>query len=127
MANGGMGFDLAVKEGVSFNQTVARFTALSPTGVSANIEWGDGTTSAGNVAADGANVIVTGSHAYSQQGYFPTRITISDARSRPASCGRRRPSDRRSPWPANITAFAGVPFTGTVATLTDLPPATTPA
>ena len=123
MANGGMGLDLAVKEGVSFNQTVARFTGLSPAGVSANIEWGDGTTSAGNVAADGANVIVTGSHTYTQQGYFPTRITISDA-SGPLgqATGEAIVADTKFTLAsANITAFAGVPFTGTVATLTDLP------
>ena len=123
MANGGMGFDLAVKEGVSFNQTVASFTGLSPAGVSANIEWGDGTTSAGNVAADGANVIVTGSHTYAQQGYFPTRITISDS-SGPLgqATGEAIVADTKFTLAsANITAFAGVPFTGTVATLTDLP------
>ena len=123
MHNGGMGFDLNVKEGVSFNQTVASFTGLSPAGVSANIEWGDGTTSAGTVTAVNANVVVTGSHTYAQQGYFPTRITISDS-SGPLgqATGEAIVADTTfSLATANITAFAGVPFTGSVATLRDLP------
>ena len=123
MGNGGLGLDLGVQEGVSFNQSVASFTGLSPDGVSAKIDWGDGTTSTGNVAGDGANLIVTGGHAYAQQGYFPTRITISDD-SGPLgqATGEAIVADTQFTLAsANITAFAGVPFTGTVATLTDLP------
>ncbi len=123
MANGGMGLNLAAKEVVSFTQTVARFDKLSPTGLSAQIDWGDGTTSAGKVAAAGTAVIVTGSHTYSNQGYFPTRVTLSDSRGPLGQAtGEAIVADTKfSLASASIAAFAGVPFTGKIATLNDLP------
>ena len=123
MANGGKGEVLNVKEGDSFTRNVARFAKLSPTGLSAIIDWGDGTTSAGKVGAAGTDVIVTGSHTYDKQGYFPTRITLSDS-SGPLrqATGEAIVADTKfSLASAKIAAFAGVPFTGKVATLTDLP------
>ena len=123
MANGGKGEVLNVKEAVSFNQTVARFTKLGPAGLSATIQWGDGTTSVGKVAAAGADVIVTGSHTYAQQGYFPTRITLSDSGGpRRQATGEAIVADTKlSLASTKIAAFAGVLFSGKVATLTDLP------
>src|SRR5262249_34637360 len=120
MGNGGLGLSLGAQEGVPFSQSVASFVGLSPDGVSATINWGDGTTSAGNVAGDGANLIVTGGHAYAQQGYYPTRITISDD-SGPLgqATGLAIVADTQFTLAsANFAAFAGVPFTGTVATMT---------
>ncbi len=123
LANGGSGSVLNLKEGVAFNKTVARFTNLSPTGLSAVIDWGDGTKSAGKVAAAGADVIVTGSHTYANEGYFPTRITLSDSSGpRRQATGEAIVADAKFTMASTtIAAFAGVPFSGTVATLTDLP------
>ncbi len=123
ISNGGAGLQVNAKEGVSFTATVAHFTNQSATGKSAAIDWGDGTTSTGTVAASGADVTVTGTHTYAKQGYFPTRITLSDTNGPLGQAtGEAVVADTQfSLAPTNIAAFAGVPFTGTVATLTDLP------
>ncbi len=123
LTNGGAGLQVNVKEGISFTGTVARFTNQSATGKSAVIDWGDGTTSTGTVAASGANVTVSGSHTYAKQGYFPTRITLSDTNGPLGQAtGEAVVADTKFTLaPVGVTAFAGVPFTGTVATLTDLP------
>jgi hypothetical protein len=123
VSNGGRGEVLDLREGVAATRTVARFAKLSPQGLSAVIEWGDGTTSAGKVGAAGADVIVTGSHTYDKEGYFPTRITLSDS-SGPLgqATGEAIVADTKfSLASAKIKAFAGVPLTGKVATLNDLP------
>src|SRR5262249_14724951 len=121
--NGGKGEVLNAKEGVFFTGTVAHFTKLSPAGVRAVIDWGDGTTSTGRVSAAGAGVIVTRSHRYVKQGYYPTRISLAAARGPLGQApGEAVVADTRfSLTSAPIRAFAGVPFTGKVATLTDLP------
>ncbi len=123
ISNGGAGLQVNAKEGVSFTGTVAHFTNQSPTGKSAVINWGDGTTSTGIVAASGADVTVSGTHTYSKQGYFPTRITLSDTNGPLGQAtGEAVVTDTQfSLTPTTIVAFAGVPFTGTVATLTDVP------
>jgi probable HAF family extracellular repeat protein len=123
MANGGAGLQVNAKEGVSFTASVASFTNQTAAGKSAVINWGDGATSTGTVAASGANLTVTGSHTYASQGYFPTRITLSDASGPVAQATGEAvvAFTRFTLAPANISAFAGVPFTGTVATLTDTP------
>ncbi len=123
ISNGGAGLQVSAKEDVAFTGTVARFTNQTAAGKSAVIDWGDGTTSNGTVAASGSDVTVSGSHTYAKQGYFPTRITLSDA-SGPLgqATGEAVVADTKfTLFNANISAFAGVPFSGTVATLNDLP------
>ncbi|HEY7329530.1 MAG TPA: SdrD B-like domain-containing protein [Gemmataceae bacterium] len=123
ISNGGAGVQVNEKEGVSFTATVARFTNQTATGKSAVIDWGDGTTSSGTVAASGADVTVSGSHTYAKQGYFPILITLSDANGPIGQAtGQAVVADTRfSLASTNVSAFAGVPFTGTVARLTDIP------
>src|SRR5262249_57776584 len=57
------------------------------------------------------------------QGYFPTRITLSDANGPLGQAtGQVTVADTKFTLaPASISAFAGVPFSGTVATLSDIP------
>ncbi|MDR3633360.1 MAG: hypothetical protein P4L84_05950, partial [Isosphaeraceae bacterium] len=77
------GTSIAVNQGATFNDVVATFTGTEPglaaTAISATIDWGDGTTSTGVVAADTSVVgqfDVTGAHAYAAAGApgFTVRI-----------------------------------------------------
>jgi probable HAF family extracellular repeat protein len=127
ISNGGQGLQVSAKEAVSFTAPVANFTNQTATGKSAVIDWGDGTTSIGTVGTvvmgGTEDVTVSGSHTYAQQGYYPTRITLSDANGPlgQATGEAAVAFNKFTLAPANISAFAGVPFSGTVATMTDIP------
>jgi hypothetical protein len=58
------------------NVTVVTFTGLASTTYTADIDWGDGHTSAGTVSGVGTNYTVTGSNTYAVEGSFPVTITI---------------------------------------------------
>jgi hypothetical protein len=60
----------------------AEYAARDP-GWAARVEWGDGTASAGTVAANG----VSGSHAYRAFGTFPVVVTLTDDRGVSAAVG----------------------------------------
>lgn len=66
--------------GTPFNGFVASFAASGPSAQAkdfeALIDWGDGTTSAGNVTAVGNSFYVNGSHDYSHGGQFAITTTI---------------------------------------------------
>jgi PKD domain len=74
---------LTAVEGVSAGPAiVATFTeqnALGAAALTATIDWGDGSSSAGNVAPSGAAYAVSGEHAYAEEGAFPVTVTITDA------------------------------------------------
>jgi hypothetical protein len=77
------GTTLRAVEEMAFSGPVATFADTDPSGTagdfSAAIDWGDGTTSAGNVVADGrGGFVVTGIHTYGQVGTFPVSVTIQD-------------------------------------------------
>ncbi|MGH9171967.1 MAG: hypothetical protein ACRD0Z_14025 [Acidimicrobiales bacterium] len=60
--------------------TLATFTDVSPlpaSSYSAEVNWGDGTTSKGKVAAapDAAGYVVSGSHSYSRPGLYSVEVT----------------------------------------------------
>jgi streptogramin lyase len=71
-------------EGQLFVGTVATFTTGDPSAVpgsfTATIDWGDGTTSAGQVLEDAAGKFsVSGSHTYAEEGSpIPIIVTIAD-------------------------------------------------
>jgi len=62
---------------------VATFTDADPGGAAADyaarVQWGDGTSSAGAIAASGSGFAVTGSHTYGHSGTFTVTIAIRDA------------------------------------------------
>jgi hypothetical protein len=64
------------------NAAVATFThggGLEPVGdFTASIDWGDGTTSAGEVTKPGLTYIVAGSHAYTDEGTYNVSVTIGE-------------------------------------------------
>jgi hypothetical protein len=68
----------------SLNKVLARFTDADPGGTvtdyTANITWGDGTSSAGTVQVDPAGGFdVVGSHTYAEEGSYNTSVQIADA------------------------------------------------
>ena len=69
-------------EGALFNGPVAFFSDDSPnvsaSSFSATINWGDGTTSAGNVVSNGSGGFnVTGNHLYAEEGLYSTTVTVA--------------------------------------------------
>jgi hypothetical protein len=64
------------------NVTVATFShdgGADPVGnFTANIDWGDGTSSAGAVSLSGGTYTVTGSHNYTDEGTFAVTVNVDD-------------------------------------------------
>ena len=78
------GVSFSATAAVPFSGQVATFADSDPGGTAsdyaATISWGDGTSSAGTVAAgSGGNFAVSGTHTYASAGSFATSITIADA------------------------------------------------
>lgn len=65
-----------------FSGTVATFTDADPNGAvadySATIDWGDGTSSPGTIAVDGAAFDVNGTHAYALLGPYTVTVHVCD-------------------------------------------------
>jgi hypothetical protein len=77
------GVAVQANQGLAFSGQVASFADLDPNGTasdfSAKIDWGDGTTSAGTVAADGrGGFTVEGEHTYGQTGAYEVTVAIQD-------------------------------------------------
>jgi hypothetical protein len=66
----------------AFSGPVATFTDANPDATasdfSAQINWGDGATSAGTVAAAGSGFVVNGGHTYAANGTDPVTVTVMD-------------------------------------------------
>lgn len=117
-------------EGANFSGAVASFIDADPSGVasdfSATINWGDQTSSAGTIAANGSGGFsVSGTHVFAEEGAPSVTVTISDAGGASATA-----TSSASVADAAI-ALIGVAgfrehhksnFTATVATLTDADP-----
>ncbi len=118
---------VSATEGVAFSfVTVATFTDADPnamaTDYTATIVWGDGSTSAGTVSANGSGgFAVSGSHTYAEEGTFPVAVTIADAGGSNAS-STAAATIADAPLAATrlaIGGFEGKSFSGNVATFTD--------
>src|SRR5207248_1427309 len=77
------GYDLSGFEGNEINGIVATFTdatypANSPDDFTANINWGDGTSSLGTIASQGNLFVVRGSHTYAEKGSYSISAGIQD-------------------------------------------------
>ena len=78
------GVTISTTEGAAFSGAVATFTDADPNGevgdYTAVIQWGDGSSSAGAIAAGANGFTVSGSHAYAEEGAaLPLSVVISDA------------------------------------------------
>ena len=124
------GASVSAVEGAGVSGTVASFTDADPTAAvsdySATINWGDQTSSAGTVTANGSGgFVVSGSHVYAEEGTYTVTVTVTDA-------GGASASGTSSASVADAAiALTGAPrfnehhktnFTATVATLTDTDP-----
>jgi uncharacterized secreted protein with C-terminal beta-propeller domain len=66
--------------GSSATLPVVTFMVTDPTGLQANIDWGDGQTSAGTIVGGaGGRYMVTGTHSYAQAGSYYTSVKFSRA------------------------------------------------
>ena len=68
---------ITATETVSFNGVVATLSGATANGLSATINWGDGTTTLGTVSGNLSQV--NGSHVYQDEGHFPITVTVVDA------------------------------------------------
>jgi hypothetical protein len=77
------GTAVATLAGAPLTAVVATFSDANQAGAAgeftATIDWGDGRTSAGVVAASDGHFNVTGQHVYGQTGAFPITVLIADA------------------------------------------------
>ena len=116
-------------EGASFSGAVASFTDADPNGVasdfSATINWGDQTSSAGTIAANGSGGFsVTGTHVFAEEGARVT-VTVNDAGGASAmatSSGSVADAGIALRGVAGFREHHRSNFTATVATLTDADP-----
>jgi hypothetical protein len=128
------GLNIAAVAGTPFTGTVATFTdsntAATPASFTATINWGDATMTTGAITANGQLFSVTGSHTYAIAGSFTVTVKISDVSPGTGTATVTDTATVASPitaTPVNFNAVAGSPFTGTVATFTDINAAATPA
>ncbi len=67
--------------GVPFSGTIATVSdpaATDPSQLTVQIDWGDGTTTAGTVSGSGGSFTVTGTHTYTSAGTFTFTVTVTD-------------------------------------------------
>lgn len=140
------GVNIKATAGQSFTGVVASFTDVhtdaQASQFTAAIDWGDGTTTTGVIAA-GTNggFTVTGTHTYAEAfrhgpifnpfgfgggtAYFVIHVSVSDATNNDAASSESLAAVAPAPpnlnlSVQNIQATAGTQFSGTVATFTDL-------
>jgi hypothetical protein len=121
--------------GTPFTGVVARFTDANPGGTvsdfTATITWGDGQTAPGTIAADpGGGFVVSGTNTYAQNGTFAVVVAIADRDGATATAAGTvtvtdGPDAPLTASGTTVQATAGLPFSGTVATLTDADPGAT--
>jgi hypothetical protein len=78
---------LQATAGVAASQVLDTFTESDPNAyVSAAIDWGDGTQTAGTIVpAAGGAMAVTGAHAYAQAGTYAAVVTVDDSSAPPTN------------------------------------------
>ena len=122
-------------EGHAFSGAVASFAdsnpAAQPSDLTATIDWGDGTTTAGTIAAVAGKLVVSGSHTYAEEGAYTVRAAIAD--DAPGTANATAVVNINvadAPLATSGTSLAlteGVAFSGLVARLTDANPNATAA
>jgi hypothetical protein len=118
--------------GFPFSGVLARFSdadGTAPIGdYSASTDWGDGSTSAATIVADGhGGYTVQGGHAYAKPGSFTVRTTVRDKGGSSALVSTQVVIASRAPLTATgltVKANEDVVFSGPVALFTDADPST---
>jgi len=125
-----IGASVTAVEGAGFGGTLASFTDADPNGsvadYSATINWGDQTSSAGIVTANGSGAfVVSGSHVYAEEGSYAVTVTLGDAGGANATTTSSAGVTDAAIALTGATRFNEhhrTNFTATLATLTDADP-----
>jgi hypothetical protein len=124
------GQDVTATAGQEYNGTVATFQDADGTGsagdYTAQIDWGDGQTSAGQVVDNGDGTFsVTGANTYGQAGSYTIQVQITDTGEGDTAAATSTATVQAAYVPdlaaqgQDLAATAGQAYTGTVATITD--------
>jgi uncharacterized protein (TIGR03118 family) len=125
----GSGAAVSMTEGASATVTVAAFAdANAPGTYAATINWGDGSTSAGTIVANGSGtLLVRGTHAYAEEAASNLITTaVSDSSDGGAATFNGSAAVADAPLTATgttILAVPAIPFSGIVASFIDADPA----
>jgi hypothetical protein len=120
------GQNFSATKGLVHSGVVATFTDADPgaaaSDFSATITWGDGQTSSGTIAYDSSNQVftVSGSNTYATDGSYTPTVLIQHSGGARASAGLTATVSSAPPTVQlmGISATAGSPFSGGVATFT---------
>jgi uncharacterized protein (TIGR03118 family) len=121
------GMTLAATEGQSLSGALAHFTdsyaGADANGLTAAVDWGDGTQTSATVSGSAGSFTVTGSHVYAQTGQFTAQVSLADDAPGTASATAATTIDvADAPLTATgvtLSAAEGNRFTGAVATFDD--------
>jgi hypothetical protein len=122
---------ISATEGIPFSGAVASFTDANlgapSSDFSATIGWGDGTTSAGTVSGSGGSFSVSGTHTYGDEGAYAVTVTVNDIGGSTVDLtGTSAVADAPlTGTAAAVSSVEGMPFSGAVATFTDVNPSST--
>ncbi|HET6874994.1 MAG TPA: PKD domain-containing protein, partial [Acidimicrobiales bacterium] len=95
---------------------------------SATVNWGDGTTTVQAVTASGSTFVVPAAHQYSEDGFYPVSVVISDHGATLTLNGIWTVADAPVAGQASaVNASEGSAFAGQVASFTDGNPSSTKA
>jgi hypothetical protein len=118
-------FPVSAVDGHAFRGTIATYTGLDTTQLnrySANIDWGDGNQSAGELLLNpDGSVSVVGQHVYSAPGFDDIQITLTAngaAADTVAATARCRATVANGPYAGTVqtgSIESGVPYSGNVA------------
>jgi hypothetical protein len=118
---------LSGTEGMNLTGSVATFTepdVSSPGAFTAQIDWGDGTTTSGSIGGQNGSFTVSGNHAYLSPGDFTFTVTVTktgapNGTASSANVAHIADANVLTPTGVNVNTIEGEPFTGAVATFTD--------
>jgi hypothetical protein len=124
----GLGKTITATEGTAFSGTVASFSdansSTMASGLTAIVNWGDGTSSTGTVNGSAGSFTVSGNHTYTDEGTFTLHVTLADAA--PGTATRTvagiahvAEADLLTGSGQTIAATEGTAFSGTVASFSD--------
>ena len=124
------GASVSAVEGAGVSGTVASFTDADPNAAvsdySATINWGDQTSSAGTITANGSGgFVVSGTHVYAEEGSYIVSVTVSDTGGATASASSLAGTADAAIALTGASSFKEhhkSNFTATLATLTDADP-----
>jgi len=98
--------------GIPPSGDLRRFTETTgPASFIASINWGDGTTSPGNISGSSGQFLVTGTHTYAASGSYPITVTVDVAGRTPlVANSTARIVDRLIGTPVTFGGFSSVPL-----------------